>query len=187
MKYFIAGLGNIGSEYANTRHNIGFVVAEAFAQNSNVKFEPGRYGDMAQIKYRARNLMVLKPSTYMNLSGNAIKYWITKENIPPENLLVIADDLALPTGTLRLRAKGGDGGHNGLSSIIEQLGTTEFPRLRIGIGNEFSKGSQVDYVLGQWTREEEALMIPAIKKAVEIIQSFVFVGLARTMNDHNTK
>ncbi|MCB2219915.1 MAG: aminoacyl-tRNA hydrolase [Bacteroidetes bacterium] len=187
MKYLIAGLGNIGAEYANTRHNIGFIIADALAQEAGASFQTERYGDITRLKYRARNLVVIKPSTYMNLSGKAIKYWLTKENIPIDNLLVITDDLALPTGVLRLRAKGGDGGHNGLISIIQELGTSGFARLRVGIGDTFAKGYQVDYVLGQWTKSEEEIMIPKIKTAIEIIQSFVTIGVTRAMNVYNTQ
>ena len=187
MKYLIAGLGNIGSEYANTRHNIGFIVADALALEGKAVFAPGRLADVTKLKYKGRIVVVIKPSTYMNLSGKAIKYWLVKENIPLENLLVVADDLALPTGVLRLRAKGGDGGHNGLISIIEQLGTTDFARLRVGIGNDFAQGMQVDYVLGKWTKTEEEIMIPKVKTAVEIIKSFVAIGAERTMNVYNTK
>jgi PTH1 family peptidyl-tRNA hydrolase len=187
VKYLIAGLGNIGDEYLNTRHNIGFIVADALAMDRNVNFEPGRLASVVKMKFKARTLVVIKPSTYMNLSGKAIKYWLEKENIPVENLLVITDDLALPTGELRLRAKGGDGGHNGLIHIIETLGTQNFARLRIGIGNDFSVGTQVDYVLGKWTKTEETIMIPKIKTAVEIVKSFATIGISRTMNIYNTK
>ncbi len=187
MKYLIVGLGNIGAEYADTRHNIGFVIADALAAEGKTSFSPGRYGDMAKMKYRARTFLILKPSTYMNLSGNAVKYWMTKEKIPVENLMVIVDDIALPTGTLRLKAKGGDGGHNGLISIIEQLGTQNFPRLRVGIGDEFSKGYQVDFVLGRWTEAEIKVLTPKIKTAVDIIKSYSAIGIARTMNTFNTR
>lgn len=187
MKYLIAGLGNIGAEYANTRHNIGFVVADAVAQEGKVVFATGRLADVTKVKYKARILVLIKPSTYMNLSGKAIKYWLGKENIPLENLLVVADDIALPTGVLRLRAKGGDGGHNGLISIIEHLDTTDFARLRVGIGNEFAQGTQVDYVLGKWTKTEEEIMIPKVKTAVEIVKSFAAIGVERTMNVYNSK
>lgn len=187
MKYLIAGLGNIGDEYANTRHNIGFIVADALAQAGKATFKPDRYADMAKMKFKARTFVIIKPSTYMNLSGKAIKYWLDKEKIPVENSLVILDDLALPTGVLRLRAKGGDGGHNGLISIIETLGTQNFPRLRIGIGDEFAQGYQVDYVLGKWTKKEETILIPKITTAVDIVKSFSTIGLARTMNVYNTK
>ena len=187
MKYLIAGLGNIGDEYANTRHNIGFIVADALAKEGNATFAPARYADLTKVKFKGRTLLLIKPSTYMNLSGNAIRYWLTKENIPLENLLVIVDDIALPTGVLRLRAKGGPGSHNGLIHIIETLGTQDFPRLRIGIGNEFAQGYQVDYVLGKWTKEEENILIPKIKSAVDIIKSYVSIGVERTMNFYNTK
>ena len=187
MKYLIAGLGNIGPEYANTRHNIGFIVADAVALEGKAVFEPGRLADVTKVKYKGRILVVIKPSTYMNLSGKAVKYWLDKENIPIENLLVITDDLALPTGVLRLRTKGGDGGHNGLMSIIELLGTTDFARLRMGIGNDFAQGMQVDYVLGKWTKAEEEIMIPKVKMAVEIVKNFVTIGAERTMNVYNTK
>ena len=187
MKYLIAGLGNIGSEYANTRHNIGFIVADALALEGKAVFEPGRLADVTKVKYKGRILVVIKPTTYMNLSGKAIKYWLGKENIPLENLLVITDDIALPTGVLRLRAKGGDGGHNGLISIIEHLDTTDFARLRVGIGNDFAQGTQVDYVLGKWTKAEEEIMIPRVKTAVEIVKSFAAIGVERAMNVYNTR
>ena len=187
MKYLIVGLGNIGDEYADTRHNIGFVVADALAQDGSADFSSGRYGDMATVKYRARTLLVLKPSTYMNLSGKAIKFWMDKEKVPLENILVMVDDLALPLGTLRLKAKGGDGGHNGLNSIIAELGTANFARLRIGIGNDFAQGYQVNYVLGRWTNSETEVLIPRIKRAVEIVKSYVTIGITRTMNHFNTR
>jgi len=185
MKYLIAGLGNIGDEYANTRHNIGFIVADALAMDGKVSFSNGRYASVAKMKFKARTFVIIKPSTYMNLSGKAIKYWMDKEKIPIENLLVVTDDIALPIGTLRLRPKGGDGGHNGLTSVIEQLATGEFPRLRIGVGEEFARGYQVDYVLGKWTKKEEEIMIPKVKTAVEIIKSFATIGIGRTMTLYN--
>jgi len=187
VKYLIAGLGNIGDEYTDTRHNIGFIIADALAQEGKTSFKPERLASMAKMKFKARTLVVIKPSTYMNLSGKAIKYWLDKEKIPIENLLVITDDLALSTGTLRLRAKGGDGGHNGLISIIETLGSQQFARLRVGIGNEFAKGYQVDYVLGKWTKTEEDTMIPKVKTAVEIVKSFTTIGISRAMNIYNIK
>ncbi len=187
MKFLIAGLGNIGDEYANTRHNIGFIIADAFAYYFKAKFKPARYASVAEISYKGRSFIVIKPSTYMNLSGKAVRYWLNKEKILPGDCLVITDDLALPLGTLRLRKKGSDGGHNGLISIIELLGTTEFPRLRVGIGNEFAKGYQVDYVLSRWTKEEEKIILPQIDKAVELIKSFGTIGVERTMNIYNTK
>ncbi|MCX6246656.1 MAG: aminoacyl-tRNA hydrolase [Bacteroidetes bacterium] len=187
MKYLIVGLGNIGDEYANTRHNIGFVVADAFTFDRKVEFASGRYASVAKASLKGRNFIVIKPTTYMNLSGKAVRYWMTKEDILPENILVIVDDLALPLGSLRLRKKGSDGGHNGLISIIEEIGTNEFARLRIGIGDDFAKGRQVDYVLSRWTKEEEKVLLPKITSAVDIIKNFALVGIDRTMNLFNTK
>jgi len=187
MKFLLAGLGNIGDEYANTRHNIGFVIADAIAGEAEATFKPDRYAAVTKIRYRGKILVVIKPSTYMNLSGKAVRYWMDKENIPVDRTLVITDDIALPQGTLRLRKKGGDGGHNGLESIILTLGTEAFPRLRVGIGNDFAKGYQSDYVLGKWTREEEELMIPKVKTAVEIVKSLVVRGIDQTMTDYNNK
>jgi PTH1 family peptidyl-tRNA hydrolase len=187
MKYLIAGLGNIGDEYANTRHNIGFIIADAFAYTFKTKFVTDRYASTAEISYKGRSFIVIKPSTYMNLSGKAVRYWLNKEKILPQDCLVITDDLSLPLGTLRLRKKGSDGGHNGLINIIELLGTNEFPRLRVGIGNEFAKGTQIDYVLSRWTKEEEKIILPQIEKAVELIKSFGTIGVERTMNIFNTK
>ncbi len=187
MKFLIVGLGNIGDEYANTRHNIGFIVADALAFAFRAKFETARYASVAEISYKGRSFIIVKPSTYVNLSGKAVRYWLKKEKISPQDCLVILDDIALPLGTLRLKNKGGDGGHNGLASIIEYLETTEFPRLRIGIGNEFAKGYQVDYVLSRWTKDEEKILIPQIEKAVELIKSFGTIGIERTMNIYNTR
>jgi PTH1 family peptidyl-tRNA hydrolase len=174
MKYLIAGLGNMGDEYANTRHNIGFNVVDALARLSGVSFQPGRYADIARLRIKNKSLILIKPSTYMNLSGKAVRYWLDKETIPLENFLVIVDDIALPPGQLRLRMKGGPGGHNGLISIIETLETEEFARLRFGIGNDFAKGFQTEYVLGKWTKAEEELLVPKVEEAVEMIKSFVF-------------
>jgi len=185
MKYLIVGLGNIGEEYKDTRHNIGFTVLDAMALASNIFFSDKRYGAVCRIKYKGRELILLKPSTYMNLSGNAVDYWLKKENIPLENLLVIVDDLALPTGTIRMRPKGSDGGHNGLAHISSTLSTTDYPRIRIGIGNGFSKGKQVDYVLGLWHAEEKKIMDDRIKIVIEMIKSFAFTGLERTMTAFN--
>jgi len=187
VKYLIAGLGNIGAEYANTRHNIGFVVAEALAQDAETQFKTERYADVAKIKYKARTLVIIKPNTFMNLSGNAIRYWLEKEKIPIENLLIIVDDIALPLGAIRLKAKGGDGGHNGLISIIETLNTTNFSRLRIGVGNDFAKGYQVEYVLGKWTQEEEKQMMERVKLITQAVKSFSSIGLGRTMTIYNNK
>ena len=187
MKYLIAGLGNIGLEYANTRHNIGFVVADALTRHLKGNFETERLASVARLKFKGRTLVVIKPTTYMNLSGKAIKYWLDKEKIPVKNLLVVLDDIALEPGVLRLKAKGGDAGHNGLTDTIEKLGTHEFPRLRLGIGNNFARGYQVDYVLGQWSSNEEKIMVPRVETAVEAIKSFVSIGIERTMNLFNNK
>jgi PTH1 family peptidyl-tRNA hydrolase len=187
MKYLIAGLGNIGDEYANTRHNIGFVVADAFAFDRKAEFASGRYASIAKASLKGRTFVIIKPTTFMNLSGKAVRYWMTKEEILPENILVIVDDLALPFGSLRLRKKGSDGGHNGLINIIEEIGTSDFTRLRIGIGADFAKGYQVDYVLSQWTKEEEKILLPKINTAVDIIKSFALAGIDRTMNLFNKK
>lgn len=185
MKYLIAGLGNIGAEYANTRHNIGFAVTEALARLSGVSFQSGRYADIARVRVKNKSLLLVKPTTYMNLSGKAVRYWLETEKIPVENLLVIVDDIALAPGQLRLKLKGGDGGHNGLSSIIEILGTEEFSRLRFGIGNDFAKGYQVEYVLGKWTKAEEEIIIPKITDAVEMVKSFATDGAEITMTRYN--
>jgi peptidyl-tRNA hydrolase, PTH1 family len=184
-KFLICGLGNIGDEYANTRHNVGFLVLEALASDMKVSFSPGRLASIAKTKFKGKNLLLLKPNTYMNLSGKALKYWMTQEDIPVENVLVIVDDIALPLGTLRMKKKGGDAGHNGLNNIIMNLNTEEFPRLRIGIGNDFAKGYQVDYVLGKWTKAEETVMIEKINKAIEAIKSFIIEGADKAMNQYN--
>ena len=187
MKYLIAGLGNIGDEYAHTRHNIGFDVLDALAKASNICFEDNRYAFTTELKFKGRSLILIKPTTYMNLSGNAVRYWMQKERVTIENVLIIVDDLALPIGSLRLRPKGSDGGHNGLKNITEVLGNSDFARLRFGIGSEFSKGRQVDFVLSKWTKEEETLLPPRIEMAGEIIKTFVTIGLERTMSAYNNK
>lgn len=187
MKYLIVGLGNIGAEYAETRHNIGFKVLDALAEASSAVFSPSRYGSAAEVKYRGRTLVLLKPSTFMNLSGKAVRYWVDAEKIPMENLLVVVDDIALPFGTLRMRTKGSDGGHNGLKNINEMLGHNAYPRMRFGIGGDFPQGFQVDYVLGQWTAEERNALPERIAEAVEAVRSFVTVGAAMTMNRFNKK
>lgn len=187
MKYLIAGLGNIGAEYANTRHNIGFVVLDALAQDLKTSFEIDRHAFLAKGRVKGRQLVMIKPTTYMNLSGKAIRYWLDKENIPIENLLVVTDEIALDEGVLRMRTKGSGGTHNGMNHIIETLGRNDFTRLRIGIGNDFARGFQVDYVLGEWTKAEEKTMLEKIPTAVEMIKSFVFTGPQRTMNLFNTK
>lgn len=187
MKYLVAGLGNIGAEYARTRHNIGFAVLDALARDTGISFSTERYADRASFRLRGKAVHLIKPSTYMNLSGKAVRYWLEKEKIPLKNLLVIVDDIALPLGQLRMKTKGGDGGHNGLTSIIEVLGTDEFTRLRFGIGGDFPKGYQVDYVLGEWTPEEEELLIPRLPAAIEMIKSFVTLGPEKTMTAFNNK
>ena len=187
MKYLIAGLGNIGPEYAQTRHNIGFMVLDKLAETSKLEFVSKRYAWRAELRYKGRIFVLIKPTTYVNLSGKSVAYWLKKENIPDENLLVIADDIALPLGTLRLRKKGSAGGHNGLINIIEQLGTDEFSRLRIGAGNEFPLGYQIKYVLGEWTEDEKKILLPKIEVAAEIIKSFGTIGMDRTMTAFNNK
>jgi PTH1 family peptidyl-tRNA hydrolase len=173
MKYLIAGLGNIGDEYVMTRHNVGFTITETLAQLSGISFQPGRYASTAVVKVKNRTLLLIRPATFMNLSGKAVRYWLETENIPVENLLVVTDDIALPPGQVRLRMKGGDGGHNGLTSIIEHLKTEDFARLRFGIGNEFPKGYQSDYVLGKWTEAEIEMLRERIPFAIEKIREFV--------------
>ena len=185
MKYLIVGIGNIGDQYVNTRHNIGFIVLDALAKASNVVFKNKRLGQVAETSYRGRKFILLKPSTYVNLSGKAVRFWMQKENIPRKNILVVVDDLALPFGTLRLRKKGGDGGHNGLFDISQTLGNQDYPRLRFGIGDDYSQGNQVKYVLSNWSKDEESELTDKIKTAIEIIQSFGFHGIDQTMNNFN--
>lgn len=187
MKYLIVGLGNIGAEYASTRHNIGFKVLDALAEASNAIFSTARYGAITEVKYKGRTLVLLKPSTYMNLSGKAVNYWLKMENIPIENLFIIVDDIALPFGTIRIRAKGSDGGHNGLKHITEILGHANYARLRFGIGGDFPKGAQIDYVLGEWTDDELKALPEKVEVAAEAIKSFGTQGLERTMNFFNKK
>ena len=185
MKYLIAGLGNIGEEYSHTRHNIGFDILDALA--SNIVFEDKRYGFIATLKIKGRIFYLLKPSTYVNLSGRAVDYWMKKHKIPIENLLVVADDISLPFGVLRLKPNGGDAGHNGLFHINEILGTNKYPRLRFGVGNNFPKGLQVEYVLGKFLPEEQENLPSRIEKACEIIKSFGLSGIEFTMNQFNNK
>ncbi|HNX85845.1 MAG TPA: aminoacyl-tRNA hydrolase [Bacteroidales bacterium] len=187
MKYLIVGLGNIGDDYADTRHNIGFLVADALAATGDASFKSDRHAAVTKITLKGRTLVVIKPSTFMNLSGKAVRYWMQKEEIPLENILIIVDDLALPLGALRLRTKGSDGGHNGLISIIEYLESSDFSRIRFGIGNDFAKGYQIDYVLGRWSDEETKILMPKVKEAVEMIKSFVLIGPERTMNFFNKR
>lgn len=187
VKYLIAGLGNIGREYEHTRHNIGFDILSTLAQEAGIEFNDSRYGAVCEYKFKGRIFVLLKPSTYVNLSGRAINYWMKKEKIPPERLLVIVDDLALPFGTLRLKAKGSDAGHNGLKNIHQVLGHNQFARLRFGIGDNYSRGRQIDHVLGNWDKEEEAALPERIDKAIEIIKGFGTIGLAQTMSQYNNK
>lgn len=187
MKFLIVGLGNIGDEYANTRHNIGFRILDQFAADHDIVFEDGRYGFTARCRVKSAELVLLKPSTFMNLSGTAVRYWLQKENIAMENLLVIVDDLALPFGTLRLRGKGSDGGHNGLKNIESCLMTQQYARLKFGIGAEFVHGAQVSYVLGNWSEDEEKALPERLKVCSELIPSFCLQGLERTMTQYNGK
>ncbi|MDO5979212.1 aminoacyl-tRNA hydrolase [Flavivirga spongiicola] len=186
-KYLIVGLGNIGEKYANTRHNIGFKVLDHFANKEELTFETQKLGDLTTYKLKGRTFIFLKPNTYMNLSGKAILYWLTKEKIPLENLLVITDDLNLPFGSIRLKAKGSDGGHNGLKDTQEKLSTTKYNRFRFGISDVFSKGRQIDYVLGEWNEEESDKLKERLDKSVELIKSFVLAGMNITMNTFNGK
>ena len=186
-KYLIVGLGNIGEKYHNTRHNIGFTILDFLAKKESLTFETQKLGDIAIYKFKGRHFTLLKPSTYMNLSGKSILYWITKEKIPMENLLVITDDINLPFGTIRLKTKGSDGGHNGLKDIQNKLQTINYNRFRFGISNEFSKGRQVDYVLSKWTDEENKLLPERLEKSVDVIKSFGTAGISLTMNTFNGK
>ncbi|MDH6533647.1 aminoacyl-tRNA hydrolase [Parabacteroides sp. 52] len=187
MKYLIVGLGNIGSEYWGTRHNIGFRVVNKLVEEAVAFFSEQRYGAVAHMRVKNKELVVLKPNTFMNLSGNAVRFWLQKENISIENLLVIVDDIALPYGTLRLKPKGSDAGHNGLKNIQQLLGTQEYCRLRFGVGDNFPRGGQVDYVLGQFDPEEIEQMPDKLKRAIEIIKSFCLAGIQITMNQYNNK
>ncbi len=187
MKFLIAGLGNIGNEYAHTRHNIGFDVAFAFVQKHGGSFKTDRLAYVAEVKWKGKSFVVICPTTYMNLSGKAVKYWMDKEKIALENILVIMDELALPISKLRIRQNGSDGGHNGLKSINESLGTDQYPRLRFGIGNNYPKGLQADYVLGRWLKEEEPIIQYKIGKAVEAIETFAGAGITTAMNHVNNK
>ena len=186
-KYLIVGLGNIGPEYHETRHNIGFMVVDSLAREAGINFSDGRYGATAVLPVKGRQLILLKPSTYMNLSGNAVRYWMQKENIPLEKMLVVVDDLALPFGTLRLKSKGSDAGHNGLKHIAATLGTQAYARLRFGIGNDFPRGGQVDFVLGHFSDEDLQAMPERLKTASSIVKSFCLAGIDITMNQFNKK
>ena len=187
MNYLVVGLGNIGSEYAKTRHNMGFMVLDAWVQASNTLFSTERYGDVAEISVKGRKITLLKPSTYMNLSGNAVRYWMQKLNVPIENILVICDDLNIPFGSLRMRKKGSDGGHNGLKNIQELIGSQNYCRIRVGIGNEFQQGGQIDFVLGKLSEEQEKQMPQISEKVIQGIKDFVLAGPDRAMNSFNAK
>ena len=186
-KFLIVGLGNIGSEYANTRHNIGFKILDYIANQEGISFQTVKLGEVAELKIKGRTLLLLKPNTYMNLSGKAVKYWLEKENIEKENMLVITDDLNLAFGTIRIKTKGSDGGHNGLKNIQLLLNSTEYPRYRFGISDAFKKGQQVDYVLGEWSEEEKEKLKERLEISSEIIKSFALAGLNNTMNTYNGK
>ena len=187
MNYLVVGLGNIGAEYANTRHNMGFMVLDARAQASNISFESGRYGSTATVSFKGRKFTLLKPSTYMNLSGKAVRYWMNELKVPVENILVISDDLNIPFGTLRLRKNGSAGGHNGLTNITELIGTQEYARIRMGIGNDFGRGQQVGYVLGELTQEEKEQMPELCKRVIDGVKAWATIGADRAMNTVNTK
>lgn len=185
MKYLIVGLGNMGSEYAETRHNIGFKIVDALAKASTSGFKPSRLGDTCELKHKGRTYVLLKPSTFMNLSGKAVQYWMAEAKVPLDKVLIITDDIALDTGVIRIRAKGSDGGHNGLKSINQVLGRQDYARLRFGVGKDFPKGRQVDYVLGQWTEEDLEIINPKIEKAAEAALAFGTMELRFVMNQFN--
>jgi len=184
-KFLIAGLGNIGAEYAGTRHNIGFDVANVFVHKHGGGFSQERYAGLSRLKIKGKSVVCIVPSTYMNLSGKAVKYWLDKEQVPVSNLLIIVDEIALPLSKLRLRPSGSDAGHNGLKSVQESLNTIDYPRLRFGVGNNFPKGMQVEFVLGKWFESEIPLVKLKIEKSVELIESFIFAGIEETMNLYN--
>ena len=187
MDYLVVGLGNIGAEYASTRHNMGFMILDAWAQASNVLFRTDRYGDVAEVSWKGRCFVLLKPSTYMNLSGNAVRYWMQKLHLPLENLVVISDDLNLPFGTLRMRASGSSGGHNGLENITQLLESDQWVRIRVGIGNDFSRGAQVDYVLGDLSKEEKEQIPVLARRIIQGIKDMSAIGVQRAMNSVNVR
>ena len=187
MKYLIVGLGNIGSDYENTRHNIGFKIVDALAKASTIFFEPNKLGDTATLKFKGRTFILLKPSTYMNLSGKAVNYYLQKEKIKQENLLVITDDISIPFGTIRLKGKGSDGGHNGLKDIIAVLGNANYARLRFGVGSDFVQGKQINHVLGEFAQEEQEQLSERLEKTIQVIKSFSTIGIVRTMSEFNNK
>ncbi|MBS9462734.1 aminoacyl-tRNA hydrolase [Flagellimonas sp. 389] len=184
-KFLIVGLGNIGSEYEKTRHNIGFKVLDFLAEQENFAFESQKLGSVGTFKHKGKSVLCLKPSTYMNLSGKAVKYWIDKEKIALENILIVTDDINLPFGSVRLKIKGSDGGHNGLKDIQNTLQTSKYNRFRFGVGSDFGKGKQVDYVLGKWSPEETKLLTERLHKSTDLIRSFIFSGTENTMNQFN--
>ncbi|WP_239985777.1 MULTISPECIES: aminoacyl-tRNA hydrolase [Arenibacter] len=184
-KFLIVGLGNIGEEYSETRHNIGFKILDSLSREEDFNFETAKLGDVGTFKVKGRSILCLKPSTYMNRSGKAVKYWMEKENIPIENLLIVTDDINLSFGTIRLKTKGSDGGHNGLKDIQEHLLTTNYNRLRFGVGSDFGKGKQIDYVLGEWSQEERDALVKRFERIRELVRSFVLSGVNRTMNEFN--
>ena len=185
MRFLVAGLGNIGDEYRNTRHNAGFRILDYIAGKNNLSFAAGRYADIAEMKVKNKHLVLIKPTTYMNLSGKAVSYWLKKMDIPVENLLVLVDDIALPTGKVRLKSKGGDGGHNGLIDIIDRLNTESFSRLRFGIGNSFYPGGQVEYVLGEWNKDEEIIIGEKVEIAMQAVLSWALEGVEIAMTRFN--
>lgn len=187
MKHLIVGLGNIGDEYRNTRHNIGFMILDAFAEASNISFTTGRYGDVAHGRIKNQQVVLLKPSTYMNLSGSAVRYWKEQEGIELENILILVDDIALPLGAIRIKGNGSDAGHNGLKHIAQMLGTQSYPRLRFGIGNDFPRGCQIDYVLGTFSPEEKKVLDERIPIAVDAVKEVILAGLGRAMCSFNNK
>jgi PTH1 family peptidyl-tRNA hydrolase len=187
MKYLIIGLGNPGLEYKNTRHNIGYTVLDSLAEKSSTSFLAKRYGLRTEIKIKARTLVLVKPTTFMNLSGKAVNYYLNQENIPIEKMLIVVDDIAMPFGSIRIKMKGGSGGHNGLQNIEDILGNNNYNRLRFGIGNEFNQGRQVDYVLGEWNEEEKKLLTERIEIVIDAIKDFPILGIERTMNFFNNK
>ena len=187
MKFLIVGLGNIGAKYESTRHNIGFKVLDFVAEQSNAFFTEDKYGEISSIKYKGKNIFLLKPNTFMNLSGSAVRYWLTKLKIDVKNLLVVTDDLNLDVGNLRMKKNGSDGGHNGLKDIQQTLSSSQYPRLRIGVGNNFPKGKQIDYVLGRLTKEEDLVLNQKMKIINEMVLSFCFAGIENTMNAFNNK